>query len=97
MTNFTSSANSDANPSPSAENIVQRLRRRTREAKAMGFRIRTEWLDDQQASWCEIGGVKTLFIDLSQSASEQLQQLEESLASFADAQKAGNHPASRAA
>ncbi|MCG8648919.1 MAG: hypothetical protein MI861_03755 [Pirellulales bacterium] len=34
------------------ENVVQRLNRRLGEAKRMGFRVRTEWLEDQQATWC---------------------------------------------
>lgn len=64
------------------ENIVERLRRRMAEAKRMGFRIRTEWLDGQQATWCEVGGVKTIFVDLTQSTAEQLQQLDETLEEF---------------
>ncbi len=64
------------------ENVVTRLRRRIREAKAMGFKVRSEWLDDEQATWCEVGGVKTLFVDLSQTAAEQLRQLDETLEAF---------------
>jgi len=65
------------------QNVIERLRQRIRDAKGMGVRVRSEWLDDEQASWCEIGGVVTIFIDLSQTAAEQLQQLEDSLASLA--------------
>ena len=83
MTEFSSNSRERGSLSPADENIVQRLHRRKREAKAMGFRIRMEVLDDEQASWCEIGGVKTIFINLSQTAAEQLHQLDESLASFA--------------
>ena len=80
--------NSDSLPSTSpaaenqAENVVQRLRRRLREAQQMGFEVRREWLEDQQASWCEIGGKRTLFVDLSQTAAEQLRQIDESLAAY---------------
>ena len=66
----------------SQQNVVDRLKQRIGDAKRAGFRVRMEYLDDQQASWCVIGGVKTIFIDLSQSAAEQLCQLDESLASF---------------
>ena len=66
----------------SHENVVQRLKRRIREAKAMGYRVRTEWLDDQEATWCVIGGVTTIFIDQTQPAADQLGQLEESLKSL---------------
>ena len=48
----------------------------------MGLKVRLEPLDGQQASWCVIGGVPTVFVDLSQTAAEQLQQLEESLAAY---------------
>ena len=41
-----------------------------------------EVLDDEQASWCVISGVLTLFVDLSQTASEQLQQVEETLRAY---------------
>lgn len=79
------------------QNVVERLRERIRDAKGMGIRIRSEWLDDQQATWCEIGGVKTIFIDLSQTATEQLEQLEESLASLASECQAAESPPQRAA
>ena len=41
-----------------------------------------EVLDDEQASWCVISGVLTLFVDLSQTAAEQLQQVEETLNAY---------------
>ncbi len=56
------------------KNVVERLRNRVREAKQAGFRVRMEYLEDETATWCVIGGVKTIFIDLSQSAAEQLGQ-----------------------
>ena len=79
------------------QNVIERLQQRIRDAKGMGIRIRHEWLDDQQATWCEIGGVRTIFIDLSQTATEQLEQLEESLASLASDCKAAESPPQRAA
>ncbi len=81
----------------SDENVVVRLRRKIRQAKQQGFRVRSEYLEDQQATWCEIGGVKTLFIDLSQTADQQLLQLEESLASFAQQHSSSDQTSSRAA
>jgi hypothetical protein len=64
------------------ENVVARLRGRLAEARGMGFKVRMEPLDGEQASWCEIAGVPTLFVDLSQTAAEQLQQIEETLLSY---------------
>lgn len=64
------------------ENVVVRLRGRIAEARTLGFKVRMEALDGEQATWCEIAGVPTLFVDLSQTAAEQLQQLEETLASY---------------
>lgn len=61
------------------KNVVERLRNRVREAKQAGFRVRMEYLEDETATWCVIGGVKTIFIDLSQTAAEQLGQLNESM------------------
>ena len=66
----------------SDDNVVIRLKQSLRQARAKGFKVRMEVLDDQQATWCEIGGVPTLFVDMSQNASEQLQQLEEAMAAF---------------
>lgn len=63
-------------------NVVARLKRRMEDARSLGFKVRMEALDGEQASWCEIAGVPTLFIDLSQTAAEQLQQLDETLAAF---------------
>ncbi|MGI9473438.1 MAG: hypothetical protein ACR2NZ_17990 [Rubripirellula sp.] len=64
------------------ENVVVRLKKRLRQARSAGFRVRMDVLDDEQASWCVIGGIPTLFVDLSQTASEQLQQVEETLAAY---------------
>ena len=65
-----------------ADNVVSRLRQRLHDARATGCKVRMEVLDDEQASWCVISGVLTLFVDLSQTASEQLQQVEETLSAF---------------
>lgn len=65
-----------------AENVVVRLRRRLGEARGMGFNVRLEPLEGEQASWCEIAGIPTLFVDLSQTAAEQLQQVEQALAAY---------------
>ncbi|TWT82191.1 hypothetical protein CA13_36520 [Planctomycetes bacterium CA13] len=66
----------------SEENVVERLKRRSAEAKKLGFHLRTELLDGEQATWCMIGMKKTIFIDLSQTAAEQLRTLDEILADF---------------
>lgn len=65
-----------------ADNVVSRLRQRLHDARATGFKVRMEVLDGEQASWCVISGVLTLFVDLSQTASEQLQQVEETLRAY---------------
>ena len=64
------------------DHVVSRLRQRLQDARATGFKVRMEVLDDEQASWCVISGVLTLFVDLSQTASEQLQQVEETLRAY---------------
>ncbi|TWU40752.1 hypothetical protein [Novipirellula artificiosorum] len=64
------------------ENVIERLKRRTNDARTLGFQVRTEYLDGEQATWCMIGKQKTIFMDLSQTAAEQLRQLDESLAEY---------------
>jgi hypothetical protein len=68
------------------DNVVQRLKQQLAEARATGFKVRLEMLDGEQATWCEIAGVPTLFVDLSQTAAEQLQQVEETLAAYGNRQ-----------
>ncbi|QDT09077.1 hypothetical protein [Planctomycetes bacterium K23_9] len=63
-------------------NVVERLNQRIAEVKQMGFRVRTELLDGPAANWCLLGRQKVVFLDLSHSASEQLLQLDESIASY---------------
>ena len=65
-----------------SQNVVSRLKRRVDDARRLGFKVRMEPLDGQQATWCEIAGIPTLFIDLSQTATEQLRQLNETLAAY---------------
>jgi len=65
------------------EHVVERLRRRLQEARAQGNVVRTEWLDGQQPSWCELRGVRTIILDASQTATDQLRQLEEILGEIA--------------
>ncbi len=77
------------------ENVVVRLKQRLRDARAIGFHVRMETLDGEQASWCEIGGVPTLFVDLSQTAAEQLQQVEETLAAHAAEQSGSDSQTTR--
>lgn len=64
------------------ENIVNRLRNRLADARSLGLNVRLELLDNQSATWCEIAGIPTLFVDLSQPAGEQLQQVDDALQSF---------------
>ena len=56
-----------------------------------------ELLDEEHASWCEIAGVPTLFVDLSQTAAEQLKQVEETLAGYVAANGALQASSSHAA
>ena len=65
-----------------SDNVVSRLKQRLNEARSLGFKIRMELLEEEHASWCEIAGVPTLFVDLSQTAAEQLNQVEETLAAY---------------
>ena len=66
------------------ENIVERLRKRVREVRRSGFDVRIERLDDGEAGWCQIGTKRMIFLDISQTAREQLAQLNDALANYAD-------------
>lgn len=63
-------------------NVVERLKLQLKRAEKLGMRVRQEVLSDEQATWCEIAGVPTLFVDHSQSAPEQLRQVEETLDAY---------------
>ena len=65
-----------------ADNVVTRLRRAIRQAKATGFDVRMEHLGDGQAGWCQVGSKRILFLDASQTAQDQLEELGEALADF---------------
>ncbi len=64
------------------ENVVKRLKNRLADARSLGFTVRVELLEDQTATWCEIAGIPTLFVDISQPAGEQLQQVDDALNSY---------------
>jgi hypothetical protein len=69
------------NPIP-APSIVSRLSTRIREARAMGFQIRQEFLEGNPGNWCEIAGRKIVFLDSSQGAAEQLATLDQAISSY---------------
>ena len=73
--------------------IVKRLQHRIDVAKAMGFEVRNEWLDGPETTWCELRGVKILFLDLSQSATEQLEQVEQAISACQQHQSAAQRRA----
>ncbi|QDU74379.1 hypothetical protein Pan97_13860 [Bremerella volcania] len=50
-------------------------------AKELGYQIRREWLDGQGGGVCEIAGKRWIFLDLSLSSMEQLDQVLEALKS----------------
>ncbi|MEW4562201.1 hypothetical protein AB1K70_06725 [Bremerella sp. JC770] len=50
-------------------------------AQQLGYQIRREWLDGQGGGVCEIAGKRWIFLDLSLSSMEQLDQVLEALKS----------------
>ena len=56
--------------------MVQRLKARIKDAKELGFTIRREVLDSEEATWCVLGNKKVIFLDLTQTANEQLKAAE---------------------
>ena len=53
---------------------VDLLEEALRAAEALGYRVRREWLGGVGGGSCEIKGRKHVFIDLSLSVPDQLQQ-----------------------
>lgn len=78
--------------SDSAENIIQRLNRRLREARLQGFDVRREVLGPHQANWCVLGSRKVLFLDSTHSARDQLAAVDAALADFAAVTAARQSP-----
>jgi hypothetical protein len=50
-------------------------------AKQLGYRIREEWLRGSGGGHCEFAGSRWIFVDLTLSAAEQLEQVAEALRS----------------
>lgn len=69
-------------PTSPPANVLQRLQHSTRAARRAGFTIRAEWLDGETTGWCEFGGSRWIFVDLSLPVIEQIAQIEEALANY---------------
>lgn len=54
---------------------MERFELATRIAESMGYEVRHEYLGGTNGGSCEYGGRKFIFIDLSLTAVEQLEQL----------------------
>jgi hypothetical protein len=54
---------------------VQALEEALQAAERLGYQVRREWLDGGGGGACEFGGKQWMFVDLSQSAAEQLEQV----------------------
>jgi hypothetical protein len=67
---------------PQSPNVAQRLAQAVATAKEMGFEVRKVVLDDQTPGWCQVGGKKILFLDLTATTGEQLDQIDQIIASY---------------
>lgn len=77
---------------PRDDSVVARLKQKLDHARRLGFQVRMEVLDDEQPGWCQIGTSRLLFVNLAQTAAEQLAQVSETLADFAaSAKRDGQH------
>lgn len=74
---------------------VEKLEAALARAKQLGYRVRFEWLEGVGGGCCEVKGQKWLFVDLSLSPGEQLEEVTESLAAQKPAD-AGRPPLRRA-
>jgi hypothetical protein len=64
------------------QNVVERLEQAVLRARSLGFHVRFEFLDGQDATWCEVNGKKSLFIDCALPTAEQLTGLNRALNEF---------------
>ncbi len=48
-------------------------------AQQLGFNVREEWLNGQGGGYCEIAGIRWIFIDLSLNSMEKLDQILDAL------------------
>ncbi|QDS89994.1 hypothetical protein [Rosistilla ulvae] len=71
MTNATNQS-----PQSTTQFALDRLGKAIATAKRLGFVVRSEWLGGSATGWCELGGKRILFVDLSLSVHEQLEQVE---------------------
>lgn len=53
-------------------------------AENLGYSVRQEWLGGRGGGPCELRGQKCLFVDLSLTPAEQLEQVSEALQASAD-------------
>ena len=67
---------------PAGQTVVARLGQAIQQAKAAGFDVRLEPLGDGQAGWCQVGRKRILFLDASETASEQLRQLQQLMTEY---------------
>lgn len=58
---------------------IELLQRALGLAESMGYGVRQEWLGGAAGGTCEIAGKKWLFVDLSLSPAEQLDQVTDAL------------------
>ena len=58
---------------------VEMLREAVSLAKRAGYGVREEWLDGIGGGSCEVNGRKSIFIDLTLSPADQLDQILEAL------------------
>ncbi|MFO0913271.1 MAG: hypothetical protein U0795_09955 [Pirellulales bacterium] len=60
-------------------NAVDRLEWVLELARQMGYEVRHEWLGGARGGCCLVGGRRLLFVDVSASVPEQLEQVVDSL------------------
>lgn len=70
-------------PPASTQFALDRLQQALAVAKRSGFVVRSEWLGGSATGWCELGGKRILFVDLSLSVHEQLEQVEAAIRTYA--------------
>ena len=66
-----------ADLTPDSATKIAHLRLSLQAAKRYGASVRREWLDGRSGGACEVAGKRFLFVDLSLSIDEQIDQVEE--------------------
>src|SRR5205085_638953 len=85
----------DGDSGEAGMHTVDMLEQAIEASKALGYRVRQEWLGGSGGGGCEIKGQKWIFLDLALSPADQLAQVAEAMQADPRTVSLSMHPALR--